>query len=142
MMKQVVRRYAWLIAAFVVAVPVLATLLSVIHFGSLRWFNTGLLMIVNTAWMVDYMETRDTLYRRQRRLRLAFASFLTSGMYASLNAALDENGDPTFRVILISISSGILLVSILFHPEGDMGIPAEVEFPWERWLNQNRWRRR
>lgn len=136
MMKKIYRQYAYLIVAFLVAVPVIATVLSIINFGNLRYFNAVLLTVAWCAWMADYMESRPILYRRQRRLRVAFGAFLVSGMYGSLNAALEPHGDPTLRVVLVSITGGALLVAILFHPADDLQIPEEIEFPWERWMRE------
>lgn len=131
---ETLKTHLWLIAAFVVTVVVVLTIFSVFEFGRLRYFNAGLLLCTWVAWMLDYIEDRSTLYRRQRRLRLAFASVLFSGMYGSLNAAIDPQGDPTIRVILVAVTTGILLVSILYRPDDDLEIPGEIEFPWERWI--------
>lgn len=141
-MKRAYRHWAWLFAAFITIVCVLATFLTSVNFGNLRWFNAVLLTVTWCAWMSDYMESRDLFYRRQRRLRLAFAAFLASGMYGSLNAAVEPYGDPTLRVALVSITGGALLTSILFHPDDDYQIPSEVEFPWERWVRERLARRR
>lgn len=133
-MKIIYQHYAWLGAAFVVAVTVLSAALSLTDFGTLRYFNAALLTVTWGAWMADYMESRPLLQRRQRRLRLAFSCVLVSGMYGSLNAALSPDGNPLLRVMLVSIAGGILLVSLLFQPDDDDVIPDEVTYPWEHWI--------
>lgn len=139
-MRAIYRQHAWLMSAFIVGVAVVGTIMSYLDSGDLRYFNAVMLTITWGAWMSEYIDSRPTLYRRQRRLRLAFAFFLFSGMYGSLEAALDPQGEPLLRVLLVAISGGAVLTSILFRPADDYGIPEDHIFPWERWIFGSRQR--
>ena len=133
-MRGFVRRYAWIVVVGATAAAALLTAFQYLEFGRTRYFNAVVLTMAWTAWMTEYMAARSTYYRRQRRLRLAFAGVLASGAYGSLDAALTQESNPTLRIILISISSGWTLAAILFHPDDDFEIPDDVTFPWEPWL--------
>lgn len=129
-----VKSKLWAVVIFIVSAIILLNIFGLIGDMSNRLFNAGLLLIALFYWLADYTHYREMMYRRQRRLRLAFAFFLFSGTYGSLETALNAEGSPTKRIILISISGGALLASMLYNPADDLQIPDERVFFWERWI--------
>jgi len=101
---------------------------------TIQMLNAITIMAVFSIWAYEYIQQRDQMVRRKRRIWLSVEAFLFMSMYTSLDAATSTVVNTTAHAVLLAIPALGMLFATVWHPANDLEVPAERVYPWEPFL--------